>query len=751
MKKTTKQIIGLSLATFGCAALATALPFANAKAGAATATNVFEIADGASIRCNENPGIRFIVKMSADVKEKIVTGNYDFGFVVSREDKFDNVTDYANMSSDIAMKAVIESENVADKIYEGADEYAGYYCANIVINQGDQDTVENFMERTYSAVAYYTADASLADDGTNYTYTTNRQERSIQDVASKLYVYGDSKWTDVKATYDGLGGENTPILLAQSGKNSYKGVAGRFTANEAFGDGVCFTLAENLIAETDLANDDTFKGTFIDSEYMATFATGVNTGMIAIGGNNNFLYGDVDENSAANYEVNVSFDETKKYDSASNGSYKAEFKVKNGGDTSAGGAYLRLRMNPVYSQTYYQALQEAGYNKIAVRFFLETMNDTTISNGTGVRYINGAEGEMTEMQVYVDNQAKTNKTNTFILWNQELAVGYGKWAEIVLDMEKFAYNCSDNMTLFMMQVGANYDLNTVMYIDNIYAVKGAVSENLTAVATTYQDVNTEFDFATLETNEDAISTALLDGEIIDVVDEKVALSNYGVYTFKKTNRDTYGSVYQKTYVTGGKVVLNDIANFSASTKAGSSDFTVTKDSATGNVTISSTNNSQLNVGAAIVTYKVKTVYDKDYYVALKNAGYDYITYECTFDYKSTYNTLMCRWAYSSIAPTHYNNDATHHNVSRFGYWYKESSTSTVLQTDEANSKSSLRPWDPATSIKGKSMIISFSIDNFINNYSEEMNIASYYVHGDLGGDYSITFGKIAATKEACKF
>ena len=212
MKKRMKGILAMSLTATACGALALAAPAMQetqrAGATATNYTNVFAMADGASIRyqntAGKPQGIRFIVTVSDDVLQNEIMDNY-FGFVVHREDKFDDVADnhYANMEGGMKSELVqITEANVGEYFYEGEDEYEGLWCANVVINQGENtDTDEGFMERTYSAVAYYTSESAISDNVASYTYTTNRQERSVQQVASMLYMAGDSDWASVKEVF----------------------------------------------------------------------------------------------------------------------------------------------------------------------------------------------------------------------------------------------------------------------------------------------------------------------------------------------------------------------------------------------------------------------------------------------------------------------------------------------------------------------------------------------------------------------
>lgn len=734
MKSKTKKLVALSLTATLCGALATFATLTNPKEASASATTTFKMADGAGIRYTsedgKKEGLRFIVLADETTKNAIVNSG-TIGFVATAAQNF------AGVDSDYKMEMseyVREFPVTANDFYQNAEEYGDLYCANVVINMGTNDTVENFTERTYSAVAYY------ATGTDTYAYTENRQERSIQDVASKLYIQGDEDWSKVKEAYTEIGTENTPFLVAQSGKNSYKSVVGRFGANKAFGDGLCFTLAEDLIAETDLANEDAFKGEFIDSEYTATFATGVNTGMIAIGGNNNFLYGEVDESAAENYEVNVSFDETKKYDSASKGSYKAEFKVKNGGDTSAGAAYLRLKMNPVYSKSYYDALKEAGYNKIAVRFFLDTMNiSSNKPNQAGIRYINGSteDAGKTEMQIYVDNEAKTNKPSTFILWNEDLKVANGEWAEIVLDMEKFAQNYYDGMTLFMMQASANYDLNTTMYIDNIYAVKGSVIETVAqekAMNSTVE-LNSLFNVDTTTGDEWIYAGYGADDKALDISSGSITVSKKGGYSISATARNYYGKKKVIVYTKPDNDNYDVVADYLLSIDGASAAPIVSYggDGAVYNDAFSYDTGNY----CAILNLQYDYVYtdisivpaaNKAYYQALKAKGYKYLTI------RMRYRGANTRLAAGVTSYTHYNQVPADSGI----YSVAADGTETAVNQ--------ISPWGTGTTQN-----YSINIDKFIESFDGTGKVTLFRIltisKNSVAQPNTLFLKKVAVTKD----
>lgn len=845
MKKRTKSIIGLSLATLACGAVAAVLPVASASAGTSE-TGVFKIADGASIRYQSvegrPEGLRFIALMSEDVKKSLVDKNKNFGFIVSREDQFDELEaktaegatpDYLSMANKSTTEIAITAENIDEKIYEGEDEYAGYWCANIVINMNTQEdsseTEEDFMERAYSAVAYYEN-----KDGSNRVYTTNRQERSIQEVSSKLYLSNDEDWENVKGVYT-VGTESTPLLLAQNGKNAYSKLVSMVKA-ETVDSTLKFALAEDVVAEELLpdtftitnivATDKTDKTAYdVESFYTVNHAvTDVysTNKAISLTDKVSAVFGDVaytvydskgvavpvtenkftantagaytvtaarkdcpgktfsvevadneyadglilDGTSAEDLQVSAtsmnpetkewlksdtvemitSFDKSMKYDSESNGSYKIQYKMQEGVATATNGALMKLAIAPTFSKAYYQGLQEAGYEKIAVRFYMEI---NKVNAGDGMYYVESSQSK-SAMQVFVDNANSINK-DSFIIWSSEFSNNaVNTWSEMVFDLDRFINYYSSVENLLIWSVAANNAVDMTLYIDNVYAVKQA-------------EMQEEVDYAekgAVTVNDSGITTISLNGEQIApaISDNTFTATQSGTYKVKNTARNTYGCRIKTVHVfaddyTMGDIVAYDFSNFSAhNNKSNSSDFSCTQES--DGIKVTANQAAQSATAPNVTTYKVNTLYDLSYYQWLKNQGYQYITYECRLDYDISYSTgstLMCRWAYSSVAPTNYTNDSTTHGKSTFDQWFRESTSSTVTQNDSANKKSSYRPWKADTQVKGKTFIISFSIDDYINTYSSTMNIASFYFNNAAKFDYSVTFGRIQATKGACKF
>lgn len=789
-------------------------------------TNVFTFADGASIRytseAGKDIGLRFIALMSEDVKNNIVNSEATLGFVVSRADQFDGVSDYINMTNANKASVVISSANVEEYIYEGKDEYAGYWCANVVINKSATDEVEDFTQRSYSAAAYYQV-------GNDIVYASNMQERSIQLVASRVMLSGDQDWSKVAVAYPSVGTEKTPFVVEADGKNSYENMVGKVANGESF-EGKYFQLTENVATQTLLT--DQFKGTLEKGSYKAvelsqlytsnheiTDVYAVNKSVDLAGkvsaefgeltytvknsdgepvsvvdnaftpteagkytvsaqveayapktftietADNKYVDGlvfdgntesevSITNQMSSKYNMTASFENDVKYDADSNGSYKLEYSNVSG-SASGGWNFMSVNVKPAFSKEYYSALKANGYTDVAIRFMIDTKD--IVAESSGMYFFNEVQSNTSTMKLYSNNKAIQNKTS-FVFWDYQWS-DVGQWAEAVIGIDKFInfYNANENgMTeLFIIVVsGSKAFTNLTVYLDNAYAVKGAITETLNEPETVYQDKGTQFDMANLVAEQkDVITSATLDGNQIALADGKVQMNDYGVYSFKAQRRTAYGYVGENV-ITNGSIVSKTASNFSARHTTASNNSTYTGSlGANGNVVVSSGGAGKIT-GASMTTYVVKTLGDKSYYEALKAAGFGYVTYEYTFSYTGTIGDAcgVYRFGFTNMFTNHISNLTMDATV--FPYSYSSNGGEKVSSTSSRNTKQqkySTTSWG-GTGMKDKTITISIPIETYLNKYSQEMKILSLYFSVAMTtADYSVTFSKIAVTKNACVF
>lgn len=458
------------------------------------------------------------------------------------------------------------------------------------------------------------------------------------------------------------------------------------------------------------------------------------------------------------FSASVSFDQTKKYDSASNGSYKIQAKTS--GELQVANRSISFKIKPKYGSDYYKTLKENGYKYVAIRYMMETYD----YNGT-VRfdYISGSGND--EMCIYYDGSKVVEKSeaknNThYAFWQDNLdIVPRGAWAEMLLDIDKFVTTYyGDEINLFQLFVNKTSSLNVTMYIDNIYAVK---DEAVSTYDTKIVDKGTQIDVTTLPVFsqvKNAINTYKFDGETISISDGKMKVDELGLYCVETTDRALYGSIKQN-YAVKGSVVSRTPVNFSAlhgNANGSVKNFLTTKNSDTGEITISSNGIGKVNENWQRTTYTIKPIADITYYQQLKAEGYKYITYEYTFnygEYDMLAGTSVYRAALTKNKIPHYNSGglnvdtaATH----KYKFVDRADEGDTSTKTSNVYFQATSYPnelW------KNQKVIISVSIDDFIKFYNAKgVNILTlYFSHAQPEMDYNVVLGRISPTVEACSF
>ena len=483
------------------------------------------------------------------------------------------------------------------------------------------------------------------------------------------------------------------------------------------------------------------------------------------------------------FTTEVTFDESVKYDSQSNGSYKIVAKTpkmmevpitdKEGNVTGmenkravAEHRTVTFSIKPPYDSNYYKTLEKYGYEYVAIRYRLDELN----YDGTArFNYISGAGAN--EMLIYYDGEEVVRKSEThpdpdkkpnpsYTFWQSELdRTPRGGWAEMLLDIKKFtSYYEGGETPIFQFLVNKYSSLDITMYIDNIYAVKGeAISSSDMKIV----EKGAEVDLSELSADTglaEPISTITFDNEFLTVTDGKLKVENYGLYSIAITDRQMYGSVKQDI-IANGSIVSYSPTNFSVkhgNANSSVSNFKAMKGDSANEMVISSDGVGKVNKAWQRTTYTVKTLGDKAYYEQLKADGYRYITYEYTLDYGDyamIANTSVYRAALTKNKIPHYNSGGLNADTAATHQWLcvnDNTSGDTATKTSNKYFQSTSYPnelWNK------KTFIISVSIDDFIKFYNADgMNILTlYFSAAQPEMDYSVTFGRIFPTKEACKF
>lgn len=461
-----------------------------------------------------------------------------------------------------------------------------------------------------------------------------------------------------------------------------------------------------------------------------------------------------------NFGVDISFDQSVKYDSESNGSYKICAKTTPSGNIRTAG----FSVKPTYNNDYYKLLQKNGYKYVAIRFMIDSYN---YEGTTRMDYISSSGND--EMAIYYDGEKiidKRDDTASYTFWQNQLdKTPKGAWAEMLLDITKFTtYYNDQELMLFQFVVNAdkiengNSSCNITMYIDNIYAVKDELKleDGLKVVEIGEQiDLVEEFSNTSFE---NPIRTVLFDGEELDFTDEKFTVDNYGLYSVAVTDRTKYGSA-KKDIIPKGSVVSYAKSSFSAVHGTGTDsnkDFEIVKGNKNYQMIISPESKCSISGNWHRTTYTITPLGSREYYEELKSEGYEYITYEYVLDY-GTYTLLegtdIYRATLTKSKIPHYNSDGLNESTASTHKWLcvddnTSGDTSTKAQNKyfQSTSYADLL-WN------GKTFIISVSIDNFIYLYDDYgMNILTlYYKYAQPNMEHSLTFGRILATKNACSF
>ena len=272
--------------------------------------NVFVMEEGVSIRYNAtDPGLRFIVKMSEDVKEKAVAEGSKLGFIISLTQYFDGVTDdFINITPKLDVESLVVP---AEKIYKDGD----YYYANGVVGS----MLEKNLTREYSCVAYIY-------DGTDYIYadySAEENSRSWQEIASEAFF--DLEDFKDQTDYGIFGSFDLPIIIDNEGYNTYSALV-ELAQTGFVGNDLVFKLAPEV--DSSEALPETFKGVIIEDGDFITFEKvgDVTNGLESVRG------GDA---SLVSYEISNEW--------AKNGtnSLKAVFNKANFVDTTLAGSKWR--------------------------------------------------------------------------------------------------------------------------------------------------------------------------------------------------------------------------------------------------------------------------------------------------------------------------------------------------------------------------------------------------------------------------
>ena len=419
-------------------------------ASATTETNVFEMQEGASIRTADNAGLRFRVKMSEDVKDKVVDGTAELGFVISLTKYFDQVTDgkYINVDPKIEVSSLVIP---AEKIYLGRDEDAGYWWANGVVG----NMHEANLVKDYSGVAYLkTTTTTEGETVENYQYATSPQSRSVQLVASRVY-FGEttSVWEKVKTVYPKMGTEEMPILIGGDEWNTYANLVAKVNGG-ASQEGVYFELTEDIMADEKLGED--FKGNFVDNGFTVTtyeeIYDNVKTDDFAIelSAVNSNIYGQGSISSIAYNEsldaVEAIFNITKNYQP------------------------FDIVVKPTKTQEYYETLKTNGYKYLTLKVQVPAaclwmyVSDSSVGDYRDC----DTDAEVANSKILLADGEENAKR--YYLGDWGLKAG---WHELSISIDRLLNNYGESVNAFRLWITRPSE--NIVYLGGVYATQNGLA------------------------------------------------------------------------------------------------------------------------------------------------------------------------------------------------------------------------------------------------------------------------------------
>ena len=417
---------------------------------AATETNVFEMQEGASIRTADNAGLRFRVKMSEDVKEKVVNGTAELGFVISLTKYFDQVTDgkYINVDPKIEVSSLVIP---AEKIYVGRDEDAGYWWANGVVG----NMHEANLVKDYSGVAYLkTTTTTEGETVTDYQYATSPQSRSVQLVASRAY-FGEttSVWDKIKTVYPKMGTEEMPILIGGDEWNTYANLVAKVNGG-ASQEGVYFELTEDIMADEKLGED--FKGTFVDNSFTVTTYEEIYDNVktddfaIEVSAVNSNIYGQGSISSVA-YNESV-------------GGVEAIFNITENYQP------FDIVVKPTKTQEYYETLKTNGYKYLTLKVQVPAaclwmfVSDSSVGDYRDC----DTDAEVANSKILLADGEENAKR--YYLGDWGLKAG---WHELSISIDRLLNNYGESVNAFRLWITRPSE--NIVYLGGVYATQNGLA------------------------------------------------------------------------------------------------------------------------------------------------------------------------------------------------------------------------------------------------------------------------------------
>lgn len=226
----------------------------------ATTETTFEMVETAQVRLDNPSGIRFVAKVSPDVKD-LMQGAEEKGFLIFPKAYLDGVT--GNYHDDLYDFVDIPVGNGTFYAEEVDGNKTGYYLVNGVLHT----ILPQNYALDFTSIAYYKT-------GSGYVYADFNADfgRDIYYVLSKTYLNDADFRADIDQEFSWLGNEDYPVQIENA--EDMTAFSNAVKGGESF-EGKTLALTDNITLENFSTVGSAFNGTF---DYNGKTVTMVNGG-----------------------------------------------------------------------------------------------------------------------------------------------------------------------------------------------------------------------------------------------------------------------------------------------------------------------------------------------------------------------------------------------------------------------------------------------------------------------------------------
>ena len=246
----------------------------------------------------------------------------------------------------------------------------------------------------------------------------------------------------------------------------------------------------------------------------------------------------------------VTFDESVKFDEYSNGSTKIAVDFAEGSNNFD----MPIKFKPRFSKPYYQALQTAGYEYMAVRMKVEDVKEVA---NYGFLFFSNPNGKNITYKTCTQNGVLSADTNSTAFWSGKgYQLSNKGWFEFLIPMADFITEYSEEIQLMKMRTYNPYYGKLNIYIDNIYAVKGFAGEDVFEERTLNDVVAVDEVVGSTQDIDELFMKYTVDGMPVTAPTGDLVLDKEASFSFEFRARNRYGvrKADYTTYTTVNPVI-----------------------------------------------------------------------------------------------------------------------------------------------------------------------------------------------------